>query len=289
MGAAPQSFLGARWIRVGLKLGSNRTKRWLALRILALSPHYFFRNFDPKYARLSHHEFLEAEFERNRTSRVRIYNEILSRFLLPSDHALDYGCGPRFLAKEAAAHLEHVYAADISSGVLECARILGPASNLDYILLAPPKAPLIPSHSLDVVYSFAVIQHMTENAIENCLEICSSLLKLGGRLVFQVQLENPSWRTEEEYRADSSLAGKIKFRYAMHCFARTPQFFHNILLRFGFDAGVLFPISELCQDAFDDVCLQHLLVATKAHENRPGLPCDTTGALAGILRVAQPM
>ena len=31
------------------------------------------------------------------------------------------------------------------------------------------------------------------------------------------------WRTEDQWKADTSLQGKIKYKYGLHCFGRTEQ------------------------------------------------------------------
>ena len=262
LGKEPQSFLGAKWITFLLRICPRSKKRALALRILALSPHYFYKDIDPEYSKLSFSEFLEAEYNRNRVTREKIYSFILRPYLDKCFRVLDYGCGPGFLAKTVSANVQKVYAVDISKGVLECAKVINSAENIEYLLADSNGLSCIPDRSLDVVYSIAVIQHVTNDIFENILKICSEKLRPGGKMVFQVQIEHPKWKTEEECRANTSLLGKVKLRYALHCFSKTSRYFHETLPKYGFDILALESIERLCDEKFDDVCSQHLLTAT---------------------------
>ena len=128
-----QAFIGARWLVVLLRITPRSRRRSLALRILAVSPHYFYRNQRPEYAGMPSRRFLESEFERNRSTREQIASQILLSYLKPDDQVLDIGCGPGFLAKAVSRHVKVVYACDISLGVLECASILNDGPNIRYI------------------------------------------------------------------------------------------------------------------------------------------------------------
>jgi 2-polyprenyl-3-methyl-5-hydroxy-6-metoxy-1,4-benzoquinol methylase len=263
-GASPQAFISAGWLVTALRLCPRSLKRATALRVVALSPHYFYRHVDPAYARLSTREFVEAEFIRCRRSRRRIHEAILQPFLGPEDAVLDFGCGPGFLAQSVSESVRHLYAYDLSSGVIECARILNGAENVTYLDAASGTLPGLPAGSLDVVYSFAVIQHMDHAAFAEMLGECARLLKPGGQLVAQVQLPAPGWRSEQEWEADRSLKGRLQFRYGLHCFARTADFYTTELVRHGFERISLQPITDFVADRFDDICDQHLLTARRS-------------------------
>jgi SAM-dependent methyltransferase len=264
IGPRPQAFISAGWLVAGLRLCPPPWKRAAALRVLALSPHYFYRHVNPAYARLSTREFIEAEFTRCRSSRRRIHEAILQRFLGREDTALDFGCGPGFLARSVAESVHHLYAYDLSSGVIECARILNCADNITYLDATSGTLPGLPAASLDIVYSFAVIQHMDHAAFAEMLCECARLLKPGGQLVAQVQLPATGWRTEEEWEADRSLTGRLRFKYGLHCFARTAEFYTTELVRQGFERISLQPVKDFVADRFDDICDQHLLTARRS-------------------------
>ena len=264
LGQGAQTFIGARWIVAGLRLCPTPWQRAAALRILGLSPHYFYRHNYPEHPRLSQREFLEAEARRNRESRQKILDRILSPHLRPDDVVLDYGCGPGFLARAVAPVVKRLYAFDISAGAVECARIINPAPNLSYLSTADELQAEVPDGSIDAVYSIAVIQHVHEEALASIASTCARTLKPGGRLIWQVQLEGPGWRSESEWRADASLQGKLKMKYGLHCFARTREFFVTELSRHGFLNIEVEPIAGVVEDRFDDICDQHLLTAIRA-------------------------
>ena len=123
LGKEPQTFLGAKWIQTFLDKIPESKKRIWALRILSLSPHYFINPDKPEYRNLSSDEYLEAVFADCVSSRVKIFEHILKNHLSERQTVLDYGCGPGFLAGVVAPNVNKIYACDISTGALACARI----------------------------------------------------------------------------------------------------------------------------------------------------------------------
>src|SRR6202035_5172315 len=165
----------------------------------------------PEYKDLPLNHYLEAEYERNRSSREKIVTQLLLPFIKPHYRILDIGCGPGFLAKAVASHSRAVYACDISPGVLACARILNNAENIEYIYSGESGFDRIEDSSLDLAYSIAVIQHLREPVIKYLFSIASRKLRPGGRCLFQVQLQNDTWKGENEWIADKSLTGRLKW------------------------------------------------------------------------------
>lgn len=260
-GSAPQSFIGAGWIVALLRNAPKSVKRKLALQVLGLSPHYFLEYFDPNYAKMSHGVFLEAEFERNVKGREKIYREILAPFLKTEDKVLDYGCGPGFLARAVAPHVKQVDALDISRGVLECAKILNGAPNINYLCALNDEKKQV--SEVDVIYSFAVIQHVTDTVFKDILEFCFQKLKPGGKIVLQVQLPEENWRTEEEWKQDATVVGKIKYAQGLHCFARTADEIEKMVAAANFKNIEFKNVSEMVSEDFDDICRTQLLLASK--------------------------
>lgn len=261
MGASPQSFLGARWLVLLLWICPKSRKRNVALWILALSPHYFFRDANPAYVDLSEKEFFEAEFERNKSSREKIRDKILVPYLKKDDVVLDYGCGPGFLAKAVAPLVAKVYAVDLSLGVLACARTINWDEKIGYVHL--DALDVIPDASVDVIYSIAVIQHVTDEAFDEILNIWKTKLKPGARIIAHVQLEDERWTSEEKSRNDRSLRGQVKLRYGLNCFSRTQEAIETRLARFGFTTQAIQPVASITDEDFDDICHQHLIIAEK--------------------------
>lgn len=265
LGNKPQTFLGAAWIPPFLRRVRQEKKRLWALRILSLSPHYFFNEDDPKYRHMSYDEFLEAAFQGAVESRQIIFDDILKEYFGKNDAVLDYGCGPGFLARIVAENVRKVFACDISTGALECAQILNPSKDLEYIVADEVGLSVIEDGSLDVIYSFAMIQHITDDIFEMVLQNCHRMLKPGGTLLLHIQLMDNSWRTEDEWKSDTSLKGRIKFRYGLHCFARTEEKHRDLVSKHGFVQIEIKPVADLVRKDFDDIWSQSLLIAKKAY------------------------
>jgi cyclopropane fatty-acyl-phospholipid synthase-like methyltransferase len=221
-GRRSQDFLGARWITFLLDRLPEAKKRHWALRILALSPHYFLDGDDAAHDRMPHSEYLEAAFSINVNSRITIYDELLQQELRPDQTVLDYGCGPGFLARIVAPHVNKLYAADISAGAIACARILNCEPNISY-LESIDLGSAIADGSVDLIYSFAVFQHLTDETMESVLKICWEKLAADGKLIAHIQLINDKWSSEASWRAKRSTYDKARFRYGLHCFGRSER------------------------------------------------------------------
>jgi SAM-dependent methyltransferase len=263
LGRGEQNFLGARWVRTVLKNAPASKRREYALKVLSLSPHYFLDADDPKYKDYSKEEYLEAAFRTGREGRQRIYDEILSQSLRPDDVVIDYGCGPGFLARVRARHVKKVYALDISPGVLECARILNDASNLEYVIADADGLAAVPDGGVDAVVSIAMVQHLTDEIFDLVLNNCARKLRPGGRLVMHVHLLEDGWKSESDWKADRSVKGKIKYKYGLHCFGRTAEDLTSTVADNGFESVDIRPISDIVSERFDDICSEHLLTAVR--------------------------
>ncbi len=263
LGREPQNFLGARWVPAFLNRVSEPNKRKWALRILGLSPHYFFDRDDPKYAGLPSDEFLETSFEINTNSRVEIYEKVLKNHLSADFTVLEYGCGPGFVAKAVAPHVKKVFACDISIGALACADIVNKKVNIDYILAGEEGLSAIEDTSLDAVYSFAVIQHLTDEVFEIVLDKCHQKLKNGAKIVFHIQLQDNVWKTEQDWKSDGSVTGKLKYKYGLHCFGRTKEHHRVLVEKHGFTAVEFESLRYLGNHNSSDEDSQYLLTAIK--------------------------
>lgn len=264
LGDAPQSFLGAGWIPRLLGRVSDKKKRLWALRILALSPHYFFNSEDASFRTLSEADYLEAEYREGVISRQRIFDKILAQRLTTEDVVIDYGCGPGFLAKIVAESVRRVYAFDISDGALACARVINPAPNLEYLKADESGLASVDDSSVDAVVSFAMVQHVTDSILSKIVSIWAKKLKSGGRIYVHIQLLNEEWRAENEWRDDTSIKGKLKFRYGLHCFGRSESAIEAMLKENGFERIEFRPMSSfLDEPRTDDVWPQHFVSAVK--------------------------
>lgn len=263
LGSEPQNFLGARWIPPFLKKVPEKSKRKWALRFLILSPHYFISRDYPQFKNMSTDEYVEAAFRESVESRVNLYDKLFKDYLHASDTVLEYGCGAGFLAKAAASHVEKICACDISGGAIACADIINKAENIQYLTADEKGLSEIKDESLDAVFSFAVTQHLTDEAFEVVLENSHRKLKPDGRLIFHIQLEDEIWKTEDYWKSDNSLKGKIKFKYGLHCFGRTLEKHKEIVEKHGFSSLEFKSLKYLGNPNSSDADSQYLLTAEK--------------------------
>jgi SAM-dependent methyltransferase len=261
LGNEPQSFLGAKWVERLLKLAPEKYKRPLALTALSWSPHYFLRKIDPEYQYLSHFEFTKREFERNKSTREKLCSYVLAPHLKSTQVVLDYGCGPGFLANIVSRHVRRVYGIDLSRGVLECARIFNSGSNITF--LHTTQLSEIEDCSIDLVYSFAVIQHVTDLVFRTILTAMRSKLKKGGELIIHIVLDEDNRTTERGGRQDMSLEERLKLKYGLNYFKRHEEDVRGMLESAGYTWIGIQPLKQLCPEEFDDVCTQHLIRAIK--------------------------
>ena len=257
LGREEQSFLDSTWIMALLRSTPSRSRRRVALSILSLSPHYFYRQADDE--KLSHADFTEREFERNRASREKIGQLILEPHLDPHQTVLDYGCGPGFLVRYVADRAETVYGVDISRGALECARVLNGAPNASFLHTSGIAE--IGAATIDLVYSIAVAQHLTDSVLARVLETLRRKLKPAGSLFLHIVLDAEGWRTEDEWKHDVSIAGRLKLKYGLNCFTRSEMRVREMLETAGFGSIVVRSMRDMCPEPFYDVCNQHLVCA----------------------------
>jgi len=259
LGRDDQSFLDARWIAPLLRSVPARSRRRLALSILSVSPHYFYR--ESWYDELSHADFTEREFERNRTTREELGRLVLAPYLNAHQVVLDYGCGPGFLTRYVAGLAQTVYGVDISRGVLECARVINNTPNT--LFLHTTAMADIGDATIDLAYSIAVAQHLTDSALQRAIDTLRRKLKPEGRLLLHIVLDAEGWRTEEEWRRDNSLTGRLKLAYGLNCFTRGERRVRDMLEAAGFGSIVVRSMRDICPESFDDVCTQHLVCARR--------------------------
>lgn len=213
-----QVFLGARWIPALIRVMPQGKRRAVALWLLSLSPHYFFDSDR------------EGEARRNQQSRAELADDLLGPHLTPSMAVLDYGCGPGYMALAVSRRVRRVEAVDISCGVLACARILNGAPNIVYEPLSHAVSAI---GSVDVVYSFAVIQHVTDARARRDLSLLRSRLRDGGKLLVHFAAAS-SLPTEEEQWSHPRPLSTIRSRLALDVFGRDAEQMRRVLEGAGF-------------------------------------------------------
>jgi SAM-dependent methyltransferase len=255
-----QVFLGAPWIRTTLRVVPQNWKRRLALEYLAISPHYFSRtdgncNFLRK-------EFLESELMRNKTSRRLLIEGLVQKHADPDSVVLDYGCGPGYLAAVASRYAKQVIACDISDGVLACANVLNPRHNVQYVKVSAEGGTGLSSRSVDLVYSFAVIQHVGDCAFASILAEFYRVTKPGATVLCHIVLNGAAgWRMEGDWKKDKTIRGRAKWLVGLHTFARSAQDAARFITNAGFSAPNISTIC--CRGLRDDLEGQPLFVFRK--------------------------
>lgn len=247
--AGPQTFLGARWIPAVLAVIPINYREPAALRLLSLSPHYFFTGRPAA---------LRSEHQRMRESRRRLAELVVRNYSEPSDVVLDFGCGPGYLARAVAGFAREVVAVDISPGALACAEAINPASNVRYVRTGE-RLPLA-ADSIDLICSFAVVQHLGEVEFERALQEFARVLKPGGTVLCHVVVDRSDWAPEDAWRRDKSIRGRLKLRYALHCFSRTRGQVCEAIREAGFDEPEVRTIGDFGDVADSDLHEQDVFV-----------------------------
>ena len=245
-----QNFLGAPWVAYMLDAMPGPVRERAALRLLSFSPHYFFDRD------------LRAEAARNRRSRRALAEALIVPYLPPRATVIDYGCGPGYMARAVAETAGHVDAVDISRGVLACARVLNGDPGITY---QTPDEFRRRSGQADLAYSFAVVQHMRTTAIAGALRLLAAKIRTGGTLIMHfAEPGQGGWRTETDWDAGRSLAGRVKRSYGLNCFGRTSAEMTDLVAAYGFTDVTVTPLrGQLTVPDGDDITGQHMLIARR--------------------------
>ncbi len=248
---AQQNFLGAPWVAGVVNAVPERVRARTALRLLSFSPHYFYGRD------------VRAEAERNRRSRQAIAEALIAPHLDPRARVIDYGCGPGYMARAVAGMAARVDAVDVSRGVLACARVLNGVPGVSYLT---PGELARGEGRADLAYSFAVVQHMRTEAVKQALRLIAAKVRSGGTLLVHFAEPGPEgWRTEAQWDADQSLAGRVRRRYGLNCFGRTPEEMRDLAAEQGFTGVTVRSLrGQLKVPGDDDITGQHILIAWRA-------------------------
>lgn len=271
-GVKAQNFLGASWIPGLLKIVPQKYKSSLALNLIGISPHYFIYQWSSVYDSMSHEEILVAEDKRNRQSRRKIGDRLLQPYLNPEMTVLDFGCGVGYLAKAVSEYTKKVLAVDISSGAIACAREINHAENICYYTLDGQGLLRFPHASVDLVYSFAVVQHIKDEVFEKSLEEIYQILKPQGRCILHIVTHEEEGETirlhhegGEKKKSRNYLGFQyIKDKFSLETFARRTTTVKQLMENQGFTDIEIRKI-QICdgEKIEDDVEKDSLVVAIK--------------------------
>jgi SAM-dependent methyltransferase len=107
-------------------------------------------------------------------------------------HALDFGCGAGRLSRALASRFDIVTAVDVSTAMLEEARRLNPDTpNVRFVHNPRADLSIIPTGSVDLVYSRLVLQHIPPDLALGYVAEFVRVLAEGGVAMFQVPVVRP--------------------------------------------------------------------------------------------------
>lgn len=244
-----------------LKITPKKLRKDLALRILSTSPHYFIYQGSTRYKGLSNNEVLIREHQRNLTSRKEIFEKILRDHLKPHMMVLDFGCGPGNLAIHISNNVRRVLALDISRGVIACAKELNNSPNICYVAGDRRFLRRIADSSLDLIYSFAVVQHLRDDLLLECLDGFYRILKSGGKVICHFAIG------EKRIDPEGFLGRNASLRYR----ERSEPCMRKMVHGAGFQGIDLFPVRKIGHIE-DDIGRQHLFICTKPEQRSDVIP-----------------
>ena len=252
-GSKDHAFLDRAWVPWLLRLCPKPMRDGLALRLLSLSPHYWIyqwtNKYPPGYDRC---RILECEYERNADSRKEICRKLLTRYVRADMTVLDFGCGPGFLARQVSGHVSRIVATDVSRGVLACAEQLNPAANLSYVSNGLSKLHNVTDASMDLVYSFAVFQHLRKRQTSAFFNEFARVLKPGGMGVCHTILKEP------EHAREYDPAGFVGRRTMLRMVYYSAEEVEELLTQAGLTDVRIDNISDLA-DIDDDIGSEQLV------------------------------
>lgn len=258
-GLSSQNHLGALWVPSLIKLTPPKYRRELALRILAISPHYFYP--DEYASDLGRSQTLEAEYQRNTLVRKQMAEQILKPHLDPEMTVMDFGCGPGWLAKEVATYCHSVVAVDISCGTIACAQALNARDNIAYLVNRKGTFSEMRPASIDFIYTFAVFQHLTDAVMEKTLKDFFVVLKQGGKVLCHVAMD--------DYVASNSpsplknvLARLAKEQYGLRTLFRREDNVIEMIVKAGFTRPTVVKVKDV-GDLEDDIMKDRLFIFKK--------------------------
>jgi ubiquinone/menaquinone biosynthesis C-methylase UbiE len=258
-GSKDQHFLDRAWIGHLLRLCPGKLKRSMALRLIGLSPHYWWYQWSDLYpASMKRRDILEAEYLRNQKSRQKLCDDMLRPHLKAGSRVIDFGCGPGFLANSVSRHVGNVTGVDISAGILTCARVINAAGNISYTRNESNALGSFPDGRTDLVYSFAVFQHLTKVQTGAFVGEFFRILALGGKAIIHTILQGPGRREWNPEGARNWILRRTTIRFTLY----TEDEWHAILREAGFASVRVHRISEF-SDLEDDIRDEHVVIAEK--------------------------
>lgn len=272
-----QAFLDRAAIPWLFRLVPRRFHHALGVRLLSLSPHYFIyqHNTEVYPTWMTREQILDAEYRRNAESRRKLGEGIIRPYVRKDMTVLDFGCGPGFVAKAVSPYAGRVIGTDISRGVIAIARAINGAANVEYVHHAGTQLHRIADASIDLVYVFAVFQHLTLAETRSVFREFRRVLKPGGQGVCHVvfspnenarALEESVSNKEEGKLVRKGILGKVRRRIqqrlALRMVYAQPAEMRQLLEETGFRDIHFARVGELAE-INDDIGKEHLMIFRK--------------------------
>jgi ubiquinone/menaquinone biosynthesis C-methylase UbiE len=161
--------------------------------------------------------------------------ESLAPFLTPSSTVLDLGCGIGRVARYVAPACAKLWAVDVSSRMLELAASrLSSETNIQYALCKDVCIPDVPSGTVDLAYSFLVLQHVEREDAFLLLEELRRVVRPTGTVV--LTFPNLLSDTYLECFRQYARAGVSTLRNRARVY--TPQEVERIMTAAGFEPTI---------------------------------------------------
>jgi SAM-dependent methyltransferase len=134
----------------------------------------------------------EEFFESGRAEVQEVFQHLASfGVAMGTEEALDFGCGLGRITQALSTHFERVTGTDISTRMVEQARLLNQAMNpnhgrCSFVPNAGPELRGIDDRAFDLVYSTRVLQHMPPSLALAYLRSVAGKLRAGGVMVVQL-------------------------------------------------------------------------------------------------------
>lgn len=176
---------------------------------------------------------------------------------------LDFGCGLGYLAREVAKYSKNVVAVDISYGVIACAKELNSSSNISYYVNDGKCLSMLDGSTIDLIYSFAVVQHLSEELFEGILREFFRVLKSHGKVICHIALSDQPF-TKSEHKINSFVTRFIKKRILLDMHLRTIEDVRQKIIKAGFKEPNIILAKQICDiEIEDDIVKQHLFIFSK--------------------------
>jgi ubiquinone/menaquinone biosynthesis C-methylase UbiE len=166
----------------------------------------------------------------------------LEPFLGPEQTVLDLGCGIGRVALHVAPRCARLWAVDVSPRMLELARErMSGHANVSYALCRDVEIPDVPTGSVDLAYSFLVLQHLEREDAFLLLEELHRVVRPGGVVV----LTYPNLLSDVYLQSFLDYAHRRASAERERARIYTPQEVDRLLQAAGFEVEDVQPDTEI--------------------------------------------